>query len=248
MKVFAGTDIGRVRQMNQDTYYVSEKADEPNIFLLADGMGGYAGGEIASNLAVHSVKEYVKNNWENTQKTEDKLLELIKNATQYANMIIYEKANQVKELEEMGTTIEICLIYNEKLYISHLGDSRIYAVSQNKIEKITSDHTYVEKLVKDGTITREEAKNHPKKHMLIKALGCTSFAEPDVFVRDWNPEEIIVLCSDGLTNMLTEDKIQDIILNEPICPEKKLINNANEAGGLDNITVILIKRERNSYK
>ena len=127
------------------------------------------------------------------------------------------------------------------MYISHLGDSRIYAVSNDKIERITNDHTYVEKLVKDGTISREEAKNHPKKHMLIKALGCASDAEPDVFVRTWDKDEIIVLCSDGLTNMLTEEEIQDIILNDPICPEKTLINMANQVGGLDNITVILIK-------
>ena len=241
MKVFAGTDIGKVRQMNQDTYFISEEAEEPKIYLLADGMGGYAGGEIASNLAIHSVKQHIQSNWEKISKTEKEILNLIKEATQYANSSIYEKANQVKELEEMGTTLEICLIYEEKLYISHLGDSRIYAVSNDKIERITNDHTYVEKLVKDGTISREEAKNHPKKHMLIKALGCASDAEPDVFVRTWDKDEIIVLCSDGLTNMLTEEEIQDIILNDPICPEKTLINMANQVGGLDNITVILIK-------
>ena len=241
MKVFAGTDIGKVRQMNQDTYFISEEAEEPKIYLLADGMGGYAGGEIASNLAIHSVKQYIQSNWEKISKTEKEILKLIKEATKYANSSIYEKANQVKELEEMGTTLEICLIYEEKLYISHLGDSRIYAVSNDKIERITNDHTYVEKLVKDGTISREEAKNHPKKHMLIKALGCASDAEPDVFVRTWDKDEIIVLCSDGLTNMLTEEEIQDIILNDPICPEKTLINMANQVGGLDNITVILIK-------
>ncbi len=248
MKVFAGTDIGKVRQMNQDTYFISEEAEEPKIYLLADGMGGYAGGEIASNLAIHSVKQYIQSNWEKIAKTEKEILKLLKEATKYANSSIYEKANQVKELEEMGTTLEICLIYEEKLYISHLGDSRIYAVSNDKIERITNDHTYVEKLVKDGTISREEAKNHPKKHMLIKALGCASDAEPDVFARTWDKEEMIVLCSDGLTNMLTEEEIQDIILNDPICPEKTLINMANQAGGLDNITVILIKHERNSYK
>ena len=241
MKVFAGTDIGKVRQMNQDTYFISEEAEEPKIYLLADGMGGYAGGEIASNLAIHSVKQYIQSNWEKISKTEKEILKLIKEATKYANSSIYEKANQVKELEEMGTTLEICLIYEEKLYISHLGDSRIYAVSNDKIERITNDHTYVEKLVKDGTISREEAKNHPKKHMLIKALGCASDAEPDVFARTWDKEEMIVLCSDGLTNMLTEEEIQDIILNDPICPEKTLINMANQVGGLDNITVILIK-------
>ena len=241
MKVFAGTDIGKVRQINQDTYFISEEAEEPKIYLLADGMGGYAGGEIASNLAIHSVKQHIQSNWEKISKTEKEILKLIKEATKYANSSIYENANKVKELEEMGTTLEICLIYEEKLYISHLGDSRIYAVSNDKIERITNDHTYVEKLVKDGTISREEAKNHPKKHMLIKALGCASDAEPDVFVRTWDKGEIIVLCSDGLTNMLTEEEIQDIILNDPICPEKTLINMANQVGGLDNITVILIK-------
>lgn len=242
MRIFSKTDIGKTRDMNQDNYYITENNEEPRVFILADGMGGYTGGEIASKMAIESTKEYIQKKWNTVDKSEEKLLELIKKATQYANNLIFEKSKQVEELEEMGTTLDICLIYNNMIYISHVGDSRIYIITDERIEQITIDHTYVEKLVMEGTITREQAKNHPDRHMLINALGSEKEIEPDVFVRRWNIEEKILLCSDGLTNMLSDNEIQEIIINDLVSPEKALVKKANDMGGLDNITVILIKR------
>ena len=131
---------------------------------------GYNGGEIASSLATNSVKKYIEENFEKMNSTPDEIQKLIKEAMEYANEIVYEKSKSNQELEQMGTTLEICLKYGNKVYIGHIGDSRIYRIRKNIIRRITTDHSYVETLVKDGTITREEAFYHPKKNMLIKAL------------------------------------------------------------------------------
>ena len=137
---------------------------------------GYKGGEIASKLAAESAVKYIKSNFENIVKEKEEILKLIKNAVEYANMVVYEKSKEDKELEGMGTTLELCLIYNNKAYIGHVGDSRIYRIRKDVIRKLTKDHSYVQQLVEDKKITREEAKTHPKKNMLMKALGCTPYA------------------------------------------------------------------------
>lgn len=240
MKVFAGTDVGKAREMNQDYYYVSSRFDEMKMCILADGMGGYAGGEIASNMAVASAKSYINSNYSKIKLETNEIINLLKDATQYANMVVYEQTKKTEELEEMGTTLEIALIVDEKIYISHIGDSRIYKIRNNKMKQITRDHSYVEKLINDGTITKEEAQMHPQKHMLTKALGCTAFVEPDLLVEKIKENDIILICSDGLTNMLSEEEIIKTINENPEEPNKQLIAEANKAGGCDNITVIVI--------
>lgn len=241
MRVYAKTDIGKARQMNQDFYYVSQKNEDMCLCILADGMGGYNGGEIASNLATNSAKEYIEENFDKIEHTEKEIMNLIKYAMEYANKAVLEKSKENEELEQMGTTLEICIIYNGKAYIGHIGDSRIYRIRKNIIRRITTDHSYVEKLVKDGTITREEAFYHPKKNMLMKALGCNEAIEPDIMVKEFLQNDIILMCSDGLTNMLTEEAIYNIVQEEPKTACEKLIKKANENGGYDNISVILIK-------
>lgn len=238
--VFAKTDIGRVREQNQDYFYISEETEEPKIYILADGMGGYKGGEIASSLAVANTKNYIINNFKKTKKDRESILNLLKNAIEYANMSVYEKAKVSEELHDMGTTLDVCLIYNNKVFIGHVGDSRVYRIRKNIIRKLTTDHSYVEKLVKEGTITKEEAYNHPKKNMLMKALGCNSLVEPDVICKGFLKDDILLMCSDGLTNMLRDNEIYNLLLNNPNNPEDALINNANDLGGYDNITVIII--------
>ena len=137
IKAYAKSDVGKVREINEDSYYISESLDEVQLYIIADGMGGYNGGEIASSL-------------------------------EYANMVVYEKSKENKELNGMGTTLDICLIYNNKAYIGHVGDSRIYRIRKDFIRKLTQDHSYVQKLVKDGTITPEQAEKHPQKNILLK--------------------------------------------------------------------------------
>lgn len=241
MRIFAKTDIGKVREMNQDFYFVSSDNEEPKLFILADGMGGYNGGEIASKMAVQTVHDFILDNWKIVERSEEDILKLLKDATLHANKLVYEKSKTDPNLKGMGTTLDVCIIYNGIIYISHIGDSRIYKITEENINLLTSDHTYVQKLLSDGTITKEEAKTHPDRHMLLKALGCNEDIEPDIFASRWNLDEQILLCSDGLTNMLSDEQIHDIAINYMVAPEKTFINMANDMGGLDNITVILIK-------
>lgn len=240
MKVFAKSDVGKARQNNEDFYYVASSEDFLKLYILADGMGGYNGGEIASRLATAAVKSYIESNFNKIPHEKEDILDLIKNAVEYANMVVYEKSKENEELQNMGTTLEVCLIYNNKAFIGHIGDSRIYRIRKSIIRKLTVDHSYVQELVNDGTITKEEAIHHPKKNMLMKALGCTPFVEPDVMVKGFLKDDIIVICSDGLTNMISEQEIYNTVIQNKINTSDVLVNKANELGGYDNITAITI--------
>lgn len=240
IKAYAKSDIGKVREINQDYYYISDSLDEVQLYMLADGMGGYNGGEIASKLAIQSAKSYIENNFKEIEKDKDSIIQLVGSSMEYANMVVYEKSKESKELEGMGTTLEICLIYNNKVFIGHVGDSRIYRIRKDVIRKLTKDHSYVQKLVEDKKITREEAKTHPKKNMLIKALGCTPYVEPDIRARNFEKGDVFIMCSDGLTNMVEENRIYTLITQDINSAADKLIEEANMAGGIDNITIIII--------
>ena len=242
IKAYAKSDVGKAREINEDSYYITEETtNKVQLFILADGMGGCNAGEIASNLAVVSAKNYIENNFEDTPKEKDSLIQLVGSSIEYANMVVYEKSLKDKNLEGMGTTLEICLIYNNRVFIGHIGDSRIYRIRNDFIRKLTQDHSYVQKLVQEGTITKEEAEHHPKKNMLMKALGCNAFVEPDVMVKGFQKNDILVICSDGLTNMVKIEEIFNIIKENFEFAPTELINKANQNGGLDNITVITIK-------
>ena len=201
---------------------------------------GYKGGEIASKLATESVKKYIQSNFASIIKEKEEILKLISNAVEYANMIVYEKSKETEELEGMGTTLEVCLIYNNKAYIGHVGDSRVYRIRKEIIRKLTKDHSYVQQLIEDKKITREEAKTHPKKNMITRALGCTPYVEVDIRARNFEKGDIFIICSDGLSNMVEEKRIYEIISEDIENAVDKLINEANQAGGYDNITVIII--------
>lgn len=237
---FARTDIGKAREINQDYYSIPKSEDSLQIFILADGMGGYNGGEVASSLAAESARNYIENNFDKMEHTKENILELVKSAIEYANMVVFEKSKLDPELSGMGTTLDICFIYNNKIYIGHVGDSRVYRIRKELIRKLTKDHSYVQQLVEDGKITREEANHHPKKNMLTKALGCTAYVEPDIRARNLEAGDILVMCSDGLTNMVEEKEIYQRVKENPETAPKVLVDLANEAGGYDNITVITI--------
>lgn len=240
MKIFAKSDVGKAREINEDYFFVSEPGDEVKIFILADGMGGYNGGEVASRLATTSARSYISNNFNKIEHDKESILNLIKNAVEYANMVVYEKSEKEKELQGMGTTLDVCLIYNNRVYIGHVGDSRVYRIRKEFLRRLTTDHSYVQQLVKDGTITKEEAYNHPKKNMLTKALGCTAYVEPDVMVKGFLKGDILCMSSDGLTNMLKDEEIYNIIKDNPDVAAEELVKKANELGGYDNITVVII--------
>lgn len=242
MKVLAKTDIGKAREINQDCYYISSADDILKIYIIADGMGGYSGGEVASNLAVLTVKKYIEDKIGNNEGLEEsEIKEILKNSFSAAHSVIYEKAQKEKELEEMGTTLDVCLIYNNKVFIAHIGDSRVYRINTDNMEQLTVDHSYVQKLLKEGSITKEQAYNHPRKNMLMKALGgIDEFEEPDIIVLQEYSCRKILMCTDGLTNMLKDNEIFKIIHNDINLANKNLIQAANNKGGTDNITVVII--------
>ena len=240
-KAFATSDVGKAGEINEDYFYISYPDDEIQLFILADGMGGYNGGEVASKLAVTSAKNYILSNFEKNNSDKDTILDLVKNSSQYANMVVYEKAKENPELSKMGTTLDICLIYQSKAFISHIGDSRIYRIRKDFMRKLTKDHSYVQQLIDEGKITKEESLKHPKKNMLMKALGCTPFIEPDAMIKGFIKEDVILMCSDGLTNMVSEERIKQIIKENPTDATKLLVQEANDNGGNDNITAIIIR-------
>jgi serine/threonine protein phosphatase PrpC len=240
MKGFARTDIGKARDMNQDYYYIPSSENDLQIYILADGMGGYNGGEIASKLAVQTVRDYIENNFDKIEHTKEEILNMIKKSMENANSVVYEESKKDDNLQGMGTTLDVCFIYNNKIYIGHVGDSRVYLIRKEIARKITKDHSYVQQLVEDKKITREEAEHHPKKNMLLKALGCTSYVEPDIRARNIEKDDIFLMCSDGLTNMVEESKMYEVVEQYKEKAPEILVNLANDVGGYDNITVITI--------
>ena len=241
IKAYAKSDVGKVRELNEDSFYISDSLDEIQLYILADGMGGYKGGEVASKLAIQSAKNYIESNFKEIEKDKDSIIQLVGSSVEYANMIVYEKSKENDELNGMGTTLDVCLIYNNRVFIGHVGDSRVYRIRKEFMRKLTQDHSYVQKLVKDGTITKEEAVHHPQKNMLMKALGCNAFVEPDVMVKGFLKDDILIMNSDGLTNLVSKEEIFKWTKKDIEQAPRELVNLANENGGYDNITVIVIK-------
>ncbi|MGN1300602.1 MAG: Stp1/IreP family PP2C-type Ser/Thr phosphatase [Clostridia bacterium] len=240
MQVFAKTDIGRERKTNEDFYYISKPEDKIKLFILADGMGGYNAGEVASKMAVETVRDYIYKHFEKSKESKEKLEQLLKDAIEHANSAIYKRAQSKKDLKGMGTTLDVCLIYNSKIYIGHIGDSRVYRIRKEFMRRITRDHSYVQTLIEDGKITKEEALHHPKRNMLTKALGCMENVEPDVYTKTFIKDDIILMSSDGLTNMVNETDIYNIVKQDKLNAAENLVKQANENGGYDNITVVII--------
>ena len=191
-------------------------------------------------MAVESARDYIHKHFAKNKDSKEKLETLLKDAIEYANSVVYKKAQSKENLRGMGTTLDVCLIYNSRIYIGHVGDSRVYRIRKEFIIRLTKDHSYVQTLVDDGTITKEEAYSHPKKNMLTKALGCVETVEPDVYTKTFIKDDIILMCSDGLTNMIREENIYEIIKQDKENAIENLVKQANDNGGLDNITVVII--------
>lgn len=236
------TDVGKVRANNEDAYYFPMKrGNSPELYIVADGMGGHFGGEIASEIAVNEVSSYINSNL-SPDSDDQKVKGIIESAIISANNKILSYASENNVLSGMGTTITMALFHNGSLYIGHVGDSRAYRIRDNNIEQLTRDHSLVWQMAEEGRITMEEAESHPLKNIITKALGADERIEPDIMEFDLKDNDIIILCSDGLTTMLDNDIIKSIASSfEPEEAAVKLIDKANSKGGLDNITVGIIK-------
>lgn len=240
MQISVKTDIGRERKANEDYYFVSDENSEIKLFIIADGMGGYNAGEVASKMATEAVREYVNKHFGKNKHSRESIVDMLNKAVKYANKVVYKKSKTSKELEGMGTTLDVCLIYNSNVYIAHIGDSRVYRIRKEFLRRITKDHSYVQTLIEDGKITKEEAYNHPKKNMLTKALGCVEEVEPDIYVKTFLKGDTLIMTTDGLTNMVRENEIYNIVKESKQEAVQELVLRANENGGYDNITIIVI--------
>lgn len=240
-KVGYKTDVGKIREINEDSLYVDQ---ENGIFVVADGMGGHEGGEIASGIAVEIIPESLKDAISREDMVEEDIYKIIMKALFKANDSIRMKAEENSLLRGMGTTIVLAFCYDNDLYISHIGDSRAYLIRNGFIKQLTEDHSVVVQMVKAGNITKEEAKTHRFKHMLSQALGTSLHIAPDIQKFHWEKEDYILLCTDGLTDMLEDQELLSTILEcskgEPDEGCEMLVDLANRKGGKDNITTILL--------
>lgn len=238
------TDPGKVRDHNEDSVIIVKDMNNEVLMAVADGMGGHRNGEVASSIAIsHIGKRFADIS---SVGTKEDAINFIKEIVSEANVLIYKHTNNHPESVGMGTTIVLAILTNNFLLFGNIGDSSGYVIKNDKIHKVTTDHTLVNLLVKSGELTKEEAKEHPRKNVLMKALGATNTVEMDVISID---EEVdgILLCSDGLTNMLTDEQITKV-LNENIPIDeklKKLVIKCNNRGGTDNISIAyLVKEEK----
>lgn len=232
------TNIG-TRNINQDYFYKSEKIP---LYIVADGMGGHNAGEIASKESANIIGEYIEENY-SENLIEIDIKNLILDSIKKANKEVYELSKSDEKLKGMGTTISLALICDGKLYIGHVGDSRIFLMRDNIIKRLTQDHSLVEELYKKGSITKEEAINHPQKNIITRAVGTEENIEVDICINKLIKDDIIIIATDGLTNMLKEDEIKENILNEEYLAKacKEMVELAKNRGGRDNITVMTIR-------
>lgn len=217
--------------------------DDTKLFIVADGMGGANAGGVASSMAIEYVKQLILEKFDEVKEDRILLQDLIKDAIVGANKYIYEKSLENEQYSGMGTTIVVAIVYKGKVFIGHVGDSRIYRIRKHIIRQLTKDHSYVQILLQNGTITREEAENHPQKNMLVKALGCEETVEPDVLVKGFLKDDILLMCTDGLTNMIKVNEIYEEVVNgkdDLVSTCNNLISHSKKNGGYDNISVILI--------
>ncbi|MBR2916938.1 MAG: Stp1/IreP family PP2C-type Ser/Thr phosphatase [Clostridia bacterium] len=244
IKAFAigKSDTGLIRELNEDSFLISgfEKGALHGFCILADGMGGHNAGEVASAMATEIVSNELLHS--DMQGDEDKIVSQIMASLDYANNEIYRKAVTNSQNAGMGTTVVVFYLDGDTAYIANIGDSRAYLIEKSSITQLTSDHSIVQKLVDSGAITPEEARNHPEKNIITKALGTEPMEEYDIYEFPVREGDRILLCSDGLTDMIYDEDIKNIVLS-PLSPEEilsALVEKAKENGGRDNITVVLI--------
>lgn len=230
------TDPGKVRDHNEDSVIIVKNASDEYLMAVADGMGGHRGGEIASSIVIsHIGKRFLEIS---SIGNKEDAIAFIKDIVSESNLLINKYTNEHQDSTGMGTTLVLAVITKDFLLFGNLGDSSGFVIKDKKLQKITVDHTLVNLLVKSGELTPEEAKNHPRKNVLMKALGAQTTVEMDIFDVEKDVDGIL-LCSDGLTNMLDFDQINRV-LNEPLTPEQKvekLVIKSNNRGGLDNISI-----------
>ena len=240
---FGASDVGCVRELNEDSFciHVFDKEKEKGFFLIADGMGGHNAGEVASQSVAAYIADKLQE-WICEKSTED-APSILRGVIEGANEYVYKMSTESQAHSGMGTTIVAAVVCGKNLYVANVGDSRAYCIHKNNISQLTVDHSVVAELVMRGTITKEEARCHPQKNIITRAVGTDAEVNVDIFEHKCAKGDTLLLCSDGLCSMLDDDNICEIVKSEKNSEDTvcKLIDAAKMSGGLDNITVICIR-------
>lgn len=238
MKSYCVTDVGQRRSTNQDFVYASQRpvGNLPNLFVVADGMGGHKAGDKASSYTVEVLLSDIRENPDNNP------IKIIRSAIESANSKVLEISNSSEEFAGMGTTLVVTTIIGNYLYVANVGDSRLYLIGE-QIQQVTKDHSLVEEMVRIGEINRDQAKNHPDKNIITRAIGARNRVAIDFFDMKLQPGDVILMCSDGLSNMLEDKVIEKIVKSgsDLSWSGNELVARANQNGGKDNIAVVLIE-------
>ncbi len=240
MKVYSKTDIGNFREENQDAVWTGELTDGAIAVILCDGMGGQNAGAVASSTTVQFVKERLEKGFRN-DITRNQIRNLLITSVTAANSVVHDMALADPNKAGMGTTCVTAIVYNERAYIINVGDSRCYFFYDDNMQQITKDHTYIRKLVEKGIITYEESKTHPDRNKITKAVGVMGYLTPDYFELDVKKDDLLLLCSDGLSSYAEDSEIAQIVANTAVskCCDQ-LIDYVNKHGGRDNVTVAVV--------
>ena len=238
MKTFSITDTGVLRTMNQDYCFSSDSpiGNLPNLYIVCDGMGGHKAGEYASRYTVERIVAHV------SRSRSENPVRILRDAIQKANEILMIESKEDKEKQGMGTTVVAATIIDHRLHVANVGDSRLYVIGET-IEQITKDHSYVEEMVRMGKVKREDARLHEKKNVITRAVGAAEKVKADFFEIELKDTDIVLMCTDGLSNMVTDERISEIASSHVHTEEiaKKLVEEANNNGGQDNITAMVLK-------
>lgn len=242
MKIVAKTDVGHVRESNQDSYAAGELPDGVAWAVVCDGMGGAAGGNIASTMAVKIISDQLTGAYRPAM-SEKSIRNLLESAVSAANAGVHDMANSNAELAGMGTTVVVAVVREGAAFIAHAGDSRAYQLSKNGVTQLTKDHSIVQTMLEKGELTPDEAREHPRKNIITRALGVDETIDVDFCVADLEENDMILLCTDGLSNFLEADDIYDQTKDGKYYAfADRLVNLANANGGGDNITVVAIAK------
>lgn len=239
MKAIGMSDIGKCRKNNEDAYYLPDDTSPLQaLYIVADGVGGSNAGEVASNGAIASFLEYVK-----AHKDVQEVTDLMAGGFQSANHMVFEQSKTSEALAEMGTTMVAAIVQDGKAYIAHVGDSRAYLMQKEILNQLTTDHSYVMELVKKGEITREQAASHPERNSITRAVGIEERVETDISVFPVEKGDLLLLCTDGLSDSLTEEELAQMLRQKKSIRKKakQLVETANLRGGYDNITLVLVE-------
>ncbi|MEG1494948.1 MAG: Stp1/IreP family PP2C-type Ser/Thr phosphatase [Bacilli bacterium] len=247
MESFYLTDPGKVRSHNEDSVIITSNIESDYLVAVADGMGGHSAGEIASSIAISYLGKHFTETFLHMEKMQ--AVNWLRDSVTEINGLIFDYAKEHPESKGMGTTLVIAIQTADYLLFGNIGDSSGFVMKDNKLHKVTYDHTLVNLLVSAGELTEAEAKDHPKKNVLMKALGANDPIDIDIFDCDMGVNALF-LCSDGLTNMLEEEQIEKVLLSDLSIEDKviKLINKANNRGGTDNISIAYLIRSKEGAK